>query len=118
MAQHPLLQGEIAPDLVGYAQKKLQQGSTMTAATFVPVSDDGVSIQQILPTGDNIEYGDINIQTLDAFGGTVDTYTYYGAEEYNEGSAAGWYTDNGLADAAFATGTGLWVAGLDGSAPW
>lgn len=88
----------------------------MTAATFVPVSGDGVSIQQILPTGDNIEYGDINIQTLDAFGGTVDTYTYYGAEEYDEGSAAGWYTDDGLADAAFATGTGLWVAGLDGSA--
>ena len=87
----------------------------MTAATFVPISGDGVGIQQILPAGDGIEYGDINIQTLDAFGGTIDTYTYYGAEEYDEGSIAGWYTDNGLANVDFAPGMGLWVAGLDGA---
>ncbi len=87
----------------------------MTASTFLPISGESVNIQDIKPQGTDIEYGDINIQTLNAFGGTTAIYTYYGGEEYDDGSVAGWYTDDGLAEVEFAPGTGLWIAGLDGA---
>ena len=88
---------------------QLQNGSTATA-NMMPVSMD---IQDILPAGSNIDYGDVNIQTLDAYGRKVDMYTYYGEEEYDDGSVAGWYTDDGLADVSFELGQGLWVAAPD-----
>ncbi len=86
----------------------------MTGATFLPVTGSGVDIQSIIPAGDNINSGDVNIQTLNAFGQTVDTYIYYGEGEFDDGAAAGWYTDDGLADVSFAPGQGLWVAAPNG----
>ena len=103
-----------AKNIVGYQTKSLQAGSTMTGATFLPVAGNGVDIQSIFPTGDNIDAGDVNIQTLDAFGRTENMYTYYGEGEFDDGAAAGWYTDDGLAIVSFAPGQGLWVAAPDG----
>ena len=85
----------------------------MTGATFLPVAGSGVDIQSIIPTGDNIDAGDVNIQTLDAFGRTENMYTYYGEGEFDDGAAAGWYTDDGLANVSFEPGQGLWVASPD-----
>ena len=99
--------------MVGYQQKSLQAGSTMTGCTFVPVAGGNVNIQDIKPTGDNIDTGDVNIQTLNAYGQTIATYSYYGADEWDDGSEAGWYDDDGLVDVSFAAGTGLWVAAPD-----
>lgn len=98
---------------VGYQQKGLQAGSTMTGCTFVPVGGGDVNIQDILPAGSNIDTGDVNIQTLNAYGQTIATYSYYGEEEWDDGSEAGWYDDDGLVDVSFAAGTGLWVAAPD-----
>lgn len=100
-------------NIVGYQTKSLQAGFTMTGVTFLPVTGNGVDIQSIIPAGDNIDTGDVNIQTLNAFGQTDDMYTYYGEGEYDDDSVAGWYTDDGLASVSFAPGQGLWVAAPD-----
>lgn len=62
---------------VGYAQSGLQAGSTMTGCTFVPVGGGDINIQDILPAGSNIDTGDVNIQTLNTYGQTIATYSYY-----------------------------------------
>ena len=85
----------------------------MTGCTFVPVGGGDVNIQDIKPSGDNIDTGDVNIQTLNAYGQTVASYVYYGEDEYDDGCPAGWYDDDGLVNVTFATGTGLWVAAPD-----
>ena len=89
----------------------LQNGFTATA-NMMPVA---LPIQDLLPKGDNVDSGDVNIQTLNAFGQTVDMYTYYGAGEYDDDSVSGWYTDAGLSEITFAPGQGLWVAAPDES---
>ena len=99
--------------IVGYAQKNLQSGSTLTGSTFSPVGGGDTAIQDIKQQGENINTGDVNIQTLEAYGRTLATYIYYGEEEYDDGSIAGWYTDDGLADVTFTAGQGLWVAAPD-----
>ena len=85
----------------------------MTGCTFVPVGGGDVNIQDIKPSGDNIDTGDVNIQTLNAYGQTVASYVYYGEDEYDDGCPAGWYDDDGLVNVTFAAGTGLWVAAPD-----
>ena len=61
----------------------------------------------------DVDYGYVNIQTLNAYGQTLATYVYYGADEWDDGSVAGWYNDDGLVDVTFAAGTGLCVAAPD-----
>ena len=87
----------------------------MTGSTFLPVSGGtAVGIQDIVPKGDNIDNGDVVIQTLDAYGYTQDNYVYYGEDCYDDGYPAGWYTDEGeLASATFAQGQGLWTYAID-----
>ena len=85
----------------------------MSGSTFVPVSGGNVNIQDITPAGDTIDEGDVNIQILDAYGRTTAAYVYYGADMFDDGYPAGWYDDDGIANATFATGTGLWVAAPD-----
>ena len=87
----------------------------MTGSTFVPVSGgSSVGIQDIVPSGVNIDNGDVVIQTLDAYGYTQDNYVYYGEDCYDDGYPAGWYTDDGeLATATFAQGQGLWTYAAD-----
>ena len=85
----------------------------MSSATFVPVSGGDVSINDIVPNGDSVEEGTVNIQTLDSLGHTVSTYTYMGADMFDDGYPAGWYDDEGVADVSFEVGTGLWIAAPD-----
>ena len=85
----------------------------MTGGTFVPVAGGNVNIQDIKPNGDNIDTGDVYIQTLNAYGQKVATYVYYGQDEFDDDCPAGWYDDDGLVDVTFAAGTGLWVAAPD-----
>ena len=98
---------------VGYAQQDLQNGFTMAGATFTAVTGDNIQIQDIKVTGENAEEGDVNIQTLDRLGRTVNMYTYYGEDVFDDGYAAGWYDDDGLVDVDFASGQGLWIAAPD-----
>ena len=88
---------------------QLRAGSTATAN----VMPTGLAIQDILPAGDNIDTGDVNIQTLNAYGQTLATYVYYGENEWDDDMPAGWYDDDGLVDVTFPAGQGLWVAAPD-----
>ena len=103
----------VSSDIVGYAQKQLRTGFTMSSSTFVPVGGGDVNIQDIKPNGDSIDEGNVSIQTLDAYGRMVALYTYYGEDMYDDGYPAGWYDDDGLVDITFDAGTGLWVAAPD-----
>ena len=85
----------------------------MTGGTFLPVAGGDVNIQDIKPSGDNIDTGDVYIETLNAYGQMLSLYSYYGADEWDDGSVAGWYDDDGLVDVTFAAGTGLWVGAPD-----
>ena len=85
----------------------------MSGAMFVPVTSGDINIQSILVAGPNIDSGDVNIQTLDSLGGTVNMYTYYGEDEFDDDCPAGWYDDDGLVDVTFPAGQGLWVAAPD-----
>ena len=98
---------------VGYQQKGLQTGFTMSSATFVPVGGGDVNINDIKPNGSSIDEGDVNIQTLDALGHTVATYVYYGDDMFDDDCPAGWYDDDGAVDVSFPVGTGLWIAAPD-----
>lgn len=80
---------------------------------FLPVSGGNINIQDIVPSGDSIDEGDVNIQTLDAYGRTTEAYVYYGEDMFDDGYPAGWYTDEGTAEASFTQGTGLWIAAPD-----
>ena len=99
--------------VVGYKAESLQAGATLTGSVFVPVSGESVNIQDLIPAGPDIEGGNVYIQTVDAFGLTLNTYTYYGADGYDDGSAAGWYTDSGLAEVTFAAGEGMAIFAPD-----
>ena len=85
----------------------------MSSATFVPVGDGAVSIADIKLTGDTIDDGTVNIQTLDAYGRTMAMYTYWGDGMFDDDCPAGWYDDDGMVDVSFPQGTGLWVAAPD-----
>ena len=83
----------------------------MTGATFVPVTGDEISINDIKPVGDTIDQGVVSIQTLDAYGSKVAAYTYMGEDMFDDDCPAGWYDDDGIVSVTFPAGTGLWVSG-------
>lgn len=91
----------------------MRKGSTMIGSSFDPISGSGTAIQDITPQGDDIEEGSVSVQTLDSRGATVDMYIYYGKDMWDDDMPAGWYTDDGLADATFEAGTGLWLGAPD-----
>ena len=85
----------------------LRNGGTSTGNPF-PVS---INLQDIVAEGENAS-DNVQIQTLDAAGRTVDTYAW------NDWAAAEpcWVDDdyNRVEDVVFAPGAGLWVQGISG----
>lgn len=96
------------PRFVGYAQSALQNGATMVAPQFLPVTGGNITLESIAPTGDDVA-DNVAIQTLDAFGRTVDTYSW------NDWVAetACWVNDDfeEVTGVTFPAGQGLWVFG-------
>ena len=88
----------------------------MVGSSFEPITGTGIAIQDIIPQGKDIEEGAVSVQTLDSRGATVDMYIYYGKDMWDDDMPAGWYTDDGLAEATFEPGTGLWLGAPDASA--
>ena len=96
---------------VGYAQSGLKSGATMVTAQFLPITGAAVDLTSIVPVGDELS-DNVAIQTLDAFGRTVNNYIW------ND-----WMYDNACwTDASddsevtagtviFNPGQGLWVFG-------
>ena len=71
-----------------------------------------VSIQALVPVdgeGNYIGDGDITIQFASALGAIQSAYAYYGADEYDDGCAAGWYDEgtDELVDYTFGPGEGF-----------
>ena len=102
----------VSPDVVGYAQSGLKQGGTLASAQFINIGDgSGLSITALVPTGDDA-FNNVAVQTLDAYGYTVDSYTWTdaGGEGWDQ---IGWVDDDNaiVTDVVFAPGQALWVQG-------
>ena len=84
----------------------------MLSAQFLPVTGEAIAIEGLVPQGDDTS-DNVFIQTLDAFGYTVDNYGWndWAAEE------PCWVDDdfNPVEDVSFAPGQGLWVYGSSNS---
>ena len=92
----------------------------MTAAQFLTVGKDTISLNDIKPLGDGVA-DTVEIQTLDAYGYTDKSYMWidYAGEDWDQ---AGWIDNNAelgdyyelVTDVTFPAGAGLWVFGADG----
>ena len=102
----------VSSDIVGYAQSGLKTGYTLTGAQFLNIgSDTATPLQSIIPTGDDTS-DNVTLQTLDAYGNSVDMYTWINWAG-DSGDEEGWVDDTySIVDGVtFATGSGLWVSG-------
>ena len=93
---------------VGYAQSGLKFGATMTTPQFISVNGSTMDLQALIPTGEGVS-DCVVIQTLDAYGRTVDSYNWndWACDE------PCWVNDDyeKIEGVSFAPGTGLWVQG-------
>ena len=97
------------PVTVGYAQNGLKSGATMVTPQFLNIgSSESMPLDSIVPTGEDTS-DNVAIQTLNAAGQTVDTYTW---NDYMFDEPC-WVNDDfeQVSGVEFAAGTGLWVYG-------
>ena len=75
--RHPVFAGRTGvPFIVGYASNGLQNGATMVVPQFIDAgSDSEIDLQSIVATGDEAS-DNVQIQTLDSHGYTVDSYDW------------------------------------------
>ena len=94
---------------VGYAQNELKSGYTMATPQFANIGSEAMPLQSIVPTGDDTS-DNVYIQTLDAYGYTLNSY---GWNDW-AGDEACWVDDdyNPVEGVSFVAGQGLWVQGL------
>ena len=80
----------------------------MAAAQFFPITGEAVSLDTIVPTGEDLS-DNVVIQTLDAYGYTLATYTW---NDWQFDTAC-WIDNNDqkVTGVTFAPGQGLWVYG-------
>ena len=97
---------------VGYAQSGLKLGATMATPQFIPVNGNAIALESILPTGDGVS-DVINIQTLDAFGYTVDSYLWinWAGASYDQEAWVNPDTYEIVEGVTFDPGQGLWITG-------
>ena len=84
----------------------------MTGAQFVSVGGDAaMPLQSIIPTGEDTS-DNVTLQTLDAYGNSVDMYTWINWAGDN-GDEEGWVDDSYtiVEGVTFPAGQGLWVSG-------
>ncbi len=93
---------------VGYGQSNLRSGATMVTPQFAPMTGNTISLDSLVPTGENLS-DNIDIRVLDSAGRTVDGCTYI----WNEWTADEpcWADEDfeKVEGVAFAPGQGLWV---------
>ena len=105
-------------NVVGYDQTGLRFGSKGAGAAFVPVDGAAtIDLQDIKVTGyQDSSAAEVTVQTLDAAGRTLQTYTWYDFED--EGTVFyGWFNSNDeLAEGVtFAPGEGLYAGAPNSS---
>ena len=102
----------LLPHFVGYAQNGLQTGFTMVTPQFVAIGSEAMPLQSIQPVGDDTSDA-VFIQTLDAGGYTVDSYTW---NDWATDKPC-WVNDDyePIEGVSFESGAGLWVQGAAAS---
>lgn len=103
--------GISSAEIVGYATAKTQKNGLTVGACFIPTTGKKIDLTDLKVAGYDAETGteaELYVQTLDEFGRTVATYTYYDVP----GEVTGWYdgNDNEVAKGAVTIqpGEGLW----------
>ena len=96
--------------VVGYAQNGLQNGGTVLTPQFLAIGENTfIALQTLLPVGDDVDTdGNIQIQTLDAYGRVDKSYQWI-----DWGDPTGWCDEdwNLVEGVEFTPGQGLWVLG-------
>ena len=98
--------------LVGYAQSGLKTGFTMATPQFFGIgASTAIDLQSLKPIGDNAS-DNISIQTLDAYGRSVDYYIWCDWAGPDSDQEA-WSDGSGdiIEGVTFTPGQGLWVQG-------
>jgi hypothetical protein len=98
---------------VGYGQSTLKKNGSLVAAQFINIgASKDMPLQSLVPTGENTS-DNVQIQTLDAYGYTVDSY------DWNDWAAdKPCWVDGDYApieNVSFAPGQALWVMASDAS---
>ena len=97
--------------MVGYSEVGLRFGSKGAGACFVNIDGQPMNLQDIKVTGYDKSAGyedaEVTVQTLDAAGRTIETYTWYDVP----GDFTGWLdsSDNYVEDMTVAPGEGLYA---------
>lgn len=101
------------PNTVGYAGYFLRFGGTLATPQFINVGDNAdMPLSDIKPTGDDVS-DNINIQTLDSYGRTGDSYLWINWAGDNSDQEA-WVDPDSyetVEGVTFAPGAGLWITG-------
>ena len=85
--------------MVGYQNKAVRQFLSQQVCTFdqIGVSGGALDIQKLLPVdgeGNYIGDGAVNIQFYSNLGAIQGQYAYYGKDEYDDDTPAGWYDES------------------------
>ena len=103
--------------MVGYQNKAVRQFLSQQVCTFDQIGVEGgaLDIQKLLPVdgeGNYIGDGAVNIQFYSELGAGLAAYAYYGKDEYDDDTPAGWYDEgeDELAVYSFASGEGFDVS--------
>ena len=97
---------------MGYAQSGLRMNGTLVSAQFVPVTTGDIPLDAFVATGDEAS-DNVQIQTLDAYGRTVDSYDWnYWAQDTPCWVDENWEKVEGVTISA---GMGLFVMGSNNS---
>ena len=98
---------------MGYAQGGLKKNGSLVAAQFLNIgASQDMPLQSLIPTGDDTS-DNVQIQTLDAYGYTVDSYDWNDWANESACWVDGDY--NPVEGVSFAPGQALWVMGSDSS---
>ena len=109
-------------NVVGYQSKAVRQFLSQQVCTFdqIGVSEGALDIQKLIPVdgeGDYIGNGAVTIQFISPLGAAQSFYSYYGKDEYDDDTPAGWYDEDEdeLAVYTFAAGEAFNVYSSDPS---
>ena len=103
----------VSSDIVGYAQGGLRKAGSLVSSQFVNIGDTvDMPLQSLIPTGEDTS-DNVQIQTLDAYGYTVDSYDWNDWAADTPCWVDGDYTP--VENVSFAPGQALWVMASDAS---
>ena len=107
-------EGIESANIVGYQTKGVRQFLSQQVCTFDQIGVEGgaLDLQKLIPVdadGDYVGEGAVNIQFYSNLGAGLAAYSYYGKDEYDDDTPAGWYDEgeDELAVYSFKAGEGF-----------